>query len=314
MNDDIICAIATSRLEAAISIIRISGKGCIDFVQSFFTGNLNKKSQTISYGYIVDGEEKVDEVLISIYRGQHTFTGEEMVEINCHGGVFITNKVLSLCLKKGARMAEHGEFSKRAFLNGRIDLSQAEAISDLITANNDQAAKLALKGIQGNITNFIKDLKEDLIKIITQIEVNIDYPEYEDIEELTAEKLLPGSVSLRKKMDDILDRSKNMHLIKDGISTVIVGKPNVGKSSLLNALLEEDKAIVTDIAGTTRDVVEGSIRLNDIVLNMIDTAGIRETEDEIEHMGVKKSLSLIDPAALVLVVLDGSSPLVVEDK
>ena len=301
MNDDIICAIATSRLEAAISIIRISGKGCIDFVQSFFTGNLNKKSQTISYGYIVDGEEKVDEVLISIYRGQHTFTGEEMVEINCHGGVFITNKVLSLCLKKGARMAEHGEFSKRAFLNGRIDLSQAEAISDLITANNDQAAKLALKGIQGNITNFIKDLKEDLIKIITQIEVNIDYPEYEDIEELTAEKLLPGSVSLRKKMDDILDRSKNMHLIKDGISTVIVGKPNVGKSSLLNALLEEDK-------------VEGSIRLNDIVLNMIDTAGIRETEDKIEHMGVKKSLSLIDQADLVLVVLDGSRPIEAEDK
>ena len=300
MNDDIICAIATSRLEAAISIIRISGKGCIDFVQSFFTGNLNKKSQTISYGYIVDGEEKVDEVLISIYRGQHTFTGEEMVEINCHGGVFITNKVLSLCLKKGARMAEHGEFSKRAFLNGRIDLSQAEAISDLITANNDQAAKLALKGIQGNITNFIKDLKEDLIKIITQIEVNIDYPEYEDIEELTAEKLLPGSVSLRKKMDDIL--------------TVIVGKPNVGKSSLLNALLEEDKAIVTDIAGTTRDVVEGSIRLNDIVLNMIDTAGIRETEDKIEHMGVKKSLSLIDQADLVLVVLDGSRPIEAEDK
>ena len=290
MNDDIICAIATSRLEAAISIIRISGKGCIDFVQSFFTGNLNKKSQTISYGYIVDGEEKVDEVLISIYRGQHTFTGEEMVEINCHGGVFITNKVLSLCL------------------------SQAEAISDLITANNDQAAKLALKGIQGNITNFIKDLKEDLIKIITQIEVNIDYPEYEDIEELTAEKLLPGSVSLRKKMDDILDRSKNMHLIKDGISTVIVGKPNVGKSSLLNALLEEDKAIVTDIAGTTRDVVEGSIRLNDIVLNMIDTAGIRETEDKIEHMGVKKSLSLIDQADLVLVVLDGSRPIEAEDK
>ena len=308
MNDDIICAIATSRLEAAISIIRISGIGCIDFVQSFFTGNLNKKSQTISYGYIVDGEEKVDEVLISIYRGKHTFTGEEMVEINCHGGVFITNKVLSLCLKKGARMAEHGEFSKRAFLNGRIDLSQAEAISDLITANNDQAAKLALKGIQGNITNFNNDLKEDLI------EVNIDNPEYEVIEELTAEKLLPGSVSLRKKMDDILDRSKNMHLIKDGISTVIVGKPNVGKSSLLNALLEEDKAIVTDIAGTTRDVVEGSIRLNDIVLNMIDTAGIRETEDKIEHMGVKKSLSLIDQADLVLVVLDGSKPLEAEDK
>lgn len=315
MNDDIICAIATSRLEAAISIIRISGKDCIHFVQQFFTGKLeHKKTQTLSYGFIVDGDEKIDEVLVSIYRGTHTFTGEEMVEINCHGGVFITNKVLSLCLKKGARMAEHGEFSKRAFLNGRIDLSQAEAISDLITANNDQAAKLALNGIQGNITTFIKDLKEDLIQIITQIEVNIDYPEYEDIEELTADKLLPKSVSLRQKMDDILERSKNMHLIKDGISTVIVGKPNVGKSSLLNALLEEDKAIVTDIAGTTRDVVEGSIRLNDIVLNMIDTAGIHDTEDKIENIGVKKSLSLIDQADLVLVVLDGSKPLESEDK
>lgn len=315
MNDDIICAIATSRLEAAISIIRISGKDCIHFVQQFFTGKLeHKKTQTLTYGFIVDGDEKIDEVLVSIYRGTHTFTGEEMVEINCHGGVFITNKVLSLCLKKGARMAEHGEFSKRAFLNGRIDLSQAEAISDLITANNDQAAKLALNGIQGNITTFIKDLKEDLIQIITQIEVNIDYPEYEDIEELTADKLLPKSVSLRQKMDDILERSKNMHLIKDGISTVIVGKPNVGKSSLLNALLEEDKAIVTDIAGTTRDVVEGSIRLNDIVLNMIDTAGIHDTEDKIENIGVKKSLSLIDQADLVLVVLDGSKPLESEDK
>lgn len=315
MNDDIICAIATSRLEAAISIIRISGKDCIHFVQQFFTGKLeHKKTQTLTYGFIVDGDEKIDEVLVSIYRGTHTFTGEEMVEINCHGGVFITNKVLSLCLKKGARMAEHGEFSKRAFLNGRIDLSQAEAISDLITANNDQAAKLALNGIQGNITTFIKNLKEDLIQIITQIEVNIDYPEYEDIEELTADKLLPKSVSLRQKMDDILERSKNMHLIKDGISTVIVGKPNVGKSSLLNALLEEDKAIVTDIAGTTRDVVEGSIRLNDIVLNMIDTAGIHDTEDKIENIGVKKSLSLIDQADLVLVVLDGSKPLESEDK
>ena len=315
MNDDIICAIATSRLEAAISIIRISGKDCIHFVQQFFTGKLeHKKTQTLTYGFIVDGDEKIDEVLVSIYRGTHTFTGEEMVEINCHGGVFITNKVLSLCLKKGARMAEHGEFSKRAFLNGRIDLSQAEAISDLITANNDQAAKLALNGIQGNITTFIKDIKEDLIQIITQIEVNIDYPEYEDIEELTADKLLPKSVSLRQKMDDILERSKNMHLIKDGISTVIVGKPNVGKSSLLNALLEEDKAIVTDIAGTTRDVVEGSIRLNDIVLNMIDTAGIHDTEDKIENIGVKKSLSLIDQADLVLVVLDGSKPLESEDK
>ncbi len=280
MNDDIIAAVATSRLEAAISIIRVSGKDCIAFVQSFFSGNLtNKKSNTINYGYIMDGDEKVDEVMVAIYRGTHTF-----------------NKVLSLILKKGARMAEHGEFSKRAFLNGRIDLSQAEAISDMVTATNDEASKLALRGIQGNISHFIKDLKEDLIQIITNIEVNIDYPEYEDIEVMTNEKLIPMSTT------------------KDGISTVIVGKPNVGKSSLLNALLEEDKAIVTDIAGTTRDVVEGSIRLDNIVLNMIDTAGIHETDEKIERMGVEKSLSLIDQADLVLVVVDGSQPLDHEDE
>ncbi len=315
MNDDIIAAIATSRLEAAISIIRLSGKDVIAFVQSFFSGRIiDKKTQTLTYGYIMDGDEKVDECLVSIYRGKHTFTGEEMVEINCHGGVFITRKVFNLCIRKGARLAQRGEFSKRAFLNGRIDLSQAEAISDMVTANNDEAAKLALRGIQGNISHFIKDLKEDLIQIITQIEVNIDYPEYDDVEELTAEKLLPRSVSLREKMDDIIQRSRHVSLMKDGISTVIVGKPNVGKSSLLNALLDEEKAIVTDIAGTTRDIVEGTIRLDSVVLNMIDTAGIHETKETIEKMGVEKSISLIDKADLVLVVVDGSSPLDEEDQ
>lgn len=315
MNDDIIAAIATSRLEAAISIIRLSGKDVIAFVQSFFSGRIiDKKTQTLTYGYIMDGDEKVDECLVSIYRGKHTFTGEEMVEINCHGGVFITRKVFNLCIRRGARLAQRGEFSKRAFLNGRIDLSQAEAISDMVTANNDEAAKLALRGIQGNISHFIKDLKEDLIQIITQIEVNIDYPEYDDVEELTAEKLLPRSVSLREKMDDIIQRSRHVSLMKDGISTVIVGKPNVGKSSLLNALLDEEKAIVTDIAGTTRDIVEGTIRLDSVVLNMIDTAGIHETKETIEKMGVEKSLSLIDKADLVLVVVDGSSPLDEEDQ
>lgn len=314
MNDDIIVAIATSRLEAAISIIRLSGKGCIEFVQSFFTGNIiDKESHTITYGFLVDEGEKIDEVLVNIYRGKRTFSGEEMVEINCHGGVFITQKVLQLCLNKGARMADHGEFSKRAFLNGRIDLSQAEAISDLITARNDYSASLALKGIQGNISHFIKDLKEDLIQIITQIEVNIDYPEYDDVEELTADTLLPMSENLLNKMNKIIDASKNVHLLKEGISTVIVGKPNVGKSSLLNALLQENKAIVTDIAGTTRDVVEGSIRLDNIILNMIDTAGIRNTDDLIETMGVQKSIDLIDKADLVLVLLDGSQPLEKED-
>ena len=314
MNDDIIVAIATSRLEAAISIIRLSGQDCIAFVQKFFTGKIiNKESHTITYGYIYDDNQRIDEVLVNIYRGKKTFTGEEMVEINCHGGAFITQKVLNLCLKNGARMAEHGEFSKRAFLNGRIDLSQAEAISDLITAKNDYAASLALKGIQGNISHFIEDLREDLIQIITQIEVNIDYPEYDDVEELTAQTLLPKSQLLRDKMNQILESSKNIHLLKEGISTLIIGKPNVGKSSLLNALLQEDKAIVTDIAGTTRDIVEGTIRLDQIILNMIDTAGIRETNDIVENIGVNKSKELIHKVDLVLLVIDGSTPLTQED-
>ncbi|MFQ6792418.1 MAG: tRNA uridine-5-carboxymethylaminomethyl(34) synthesis GTPase MnmE [Thomasclavelia sp.] len=314
MNDDIIVAIATSRLEAAISIIRISGPDSIAFVQKFFTGKiLEKPSHTINYGYIIDEGKKIDEVLVNIYRGSRTFTGEEMVEINCHGGVFITSKVLEVCIKNGARMAERGEFSKRAFLNGRIDLSQAEAISDIITAKNSYATDLALKGITGNISNFIETLKEDLIQIITQIEVNIDYPEYDDVEELTASSLLPKSTKLLKEMQTILENSKNIKLVKEGIKTVIIGRPNVGKSSLLNALLDEEKAIVTNIAGTTRDIVEGSISLDGIVLNMIDTAGIRETDDIIESIGVEKSKELVHQADLVLLVIDGSQELSNED-
>ncbi|MFQ8706729.1 MAG: tRNA uridine-5-carboxymethylaminomethyl(34) synthesis GTPase MnmE [Thomasclavelia sp.] len=314
MNDDIIVAIATSRLEAAISIIRISGSDCIAFVQKFFTGKiLNKPTHTINYGYIVDEGKRIDEVLVNIYRGKKTFTGEEMVEINCHGGVYITSRVLDVCIKNGARMAERGEFSKRAFLNGRIDLSQAEAISDIITAKNSYATDLALKGITGNISNFIEELKEELIQIITQIEVNIDYPEYDDVEELTASSLLPRSRELLKKMNKILIDSKNIKLVKDGIKTVIIGRPNVGKSSLLNALLQEEKAIVTNIAGTTRDIVEGSISIDGIILNMIDTAGIRKTDNIIESMGVEKSKELIYQADLVLLVIDGSVKLTDED-
>ena len=307
MNEDIIVAVATSRLEAAISIIRISGPESIAFVQKFFTGKIiNKESHTINYGYIIDDGKRIDEVLVNIYRGKKTFTGEEMVEINCHGGVYITKRVLEVCIKNGARIAERGEFSKRAFLNGRIDLSQAEAISDIISAKNSYASELALNGIRGNISNFIEDLKEDLIKIITQIEVNIDYPEYDDVEELTATSLLPESKVLLEKMNKILNDSKKIKLVKEGIKTVIIGKPNVGKSSLLNALLQEEKAIVTNIAGTTRDIVEGSISIDGIVLNMIDTAGIRETDDIIESMGVEKSKELINQADLVLLVIDGS--------
>lgn len=314
MNEDIIVAIATSRLEAAISMIRVSGPDCIAFVQKFFTGKIiEKPSHTINYGYIIDDGKRIDEVLVNIYRGTRTFTGEEMVEINCHGGVYITSRVLEVCIKNGAKMAERGEFSKRAFLNGRIDLSQAEAISDIITAKNSYAADLALKGISGSISGFIEDLKEDLIQIITQIEVNIDYPEYDDVEELTASSLLPRSANLLTKMNKILDDSKNIKLVKEGIKTVIIGRPNVGKSSLLNALLREDKAIVTNIAGTTRDIVEGSISIDGVVLNMIDTAGIRETDDIIESMGVEKSKELIHQADLVLLVIDGSQSLSSED-
>lgn len=314
MNEDIIVAIATSRLEAAISMIRVSGPDCIAFVQKFFTGKIiEKPSHTINYGYIIDDGKRIDEVLVNIYRGTRTFTGEEMVEINCHGGVYITSRVLEVCIKNGARMAERGEFSKRAFLNGRIDLSQAEAISDIITAKNSYATDLALKGISGSISGFIEDLKEDLIQIITQIEVNIDYPEYDDVEELTASSLLPRSANLLTKMNKILDDSKNIKLVKEGIKTVIIGRPNVGKSSLLNALLREDKAIVTNIAGTTRDIVEGSISIDGVVLNMIDTAGIRETDDIIESMGVEKSKELIHQADLVLLVIDGSQSLRSED-
>ena len=314
MNEDIIVAIATSRLEAAISMIRVSGPDCIAVVQKFFTGKIiEKPSHTINYGYIIDDGKRIDEVLVNIYRGTRTFTGEEMVEINCHGGVYITSRVLEVCIKNGARMAERGEFSKRAFLNGRIDLSQAEAISDIITAKNSYATDLALKGISGSISGFIEDLKEDLIQIITQIEVNIDYPEYDDVEELTASSLLPRSANLLTKMNKILDDSKNIKLVKEGIKTVIIGRPNVGKSSLLNALLREDKAIVTNIAGTTRDIVEGSISIDGVVLNMIDTAGIRETDDIIESMGVEKSKELIHQADLVLLVIDGSQSLSSED-
>lgn len=315
MDNDIIVAVATSRLEAAISMLRISGIGSIEFVANFFTGKiLEKESHTITYGYLIDDNKKIDEVMVSIYRDNKTFTGEEMVEISCHGGIYITNQVLELCIKKGARYANRGEFSKRAFLNGRIDLSQAEAISDLITSTNDMAAKLALQGIEGSIKKFIEDLKESLISLITQIEVTIDYPEYDDVEELTANTLLPKSVELEKMMQNIIEDSLNIQIIKDGIKTAIIGRPNVGKSSLLNSLLKEEKAIVSDIAGTTRDIVEGSVRLGDISLQLVDTAGIHTSDDKIENAGINKAKNLINQVDLILLILDGSCELTKDDE
>lgn len=315
MLEDTIAAIATGRNEAAISIIRLSGPHVFDVMKKIFKKDLTKvKSHTIHYGYIRDDEEIIDEVLVNVYQGKRTFTGENMVEINCHGGIFITNRVLETCVKYGARLANPGEFSERAYLNGRIDLAQAESIADLISAKTKTASHLAINGIQGKISLLIKDLKEDLIQIITQIEVNIDYPEYDSVEELTADSLLPLSADFMNKMNKILENARSGKLIRDGIATVIIGKPNVGKSSLLNALLEEEKAIVTDIAGTTRDIVEGSINLGGIILNMIDTAGIRDTEDIVEKIGVEKSKAMLSKADLVLLVLDGSKPLEKEDQ
>ena len=315
MFENTIAAISTSLQDGAISIIRLSGDQAIEITQKIFDRNImNAKSHTIHYGFIIDQDKNpVDEVLISIFRAPKTYTREDIVEINCHGGTFITRRILSMVLSVGANLAKPGEFTQRAFYHGRIDLSQAEAVQDMIEASNNTAATMAIHGIKGSVKKLLQPLIDDLMDIIAQIEVNIDYPEYDDVEELTASSLLPRSANLLTKMNKILDDSKNIKLVKEGIKTVIIGRPNVGKSSLLNALLREDKAIVTNIAGTTRDIVEGSISIDGVVLNMIDTAGIRETDDIIESMGVEKSKELIHQADLVLLVIDGSQSLSSED-
>ena len=272
-------------------------------------------SHTIHYGYILDDDkEVVDEVLVSVFRGPKTYTTEDIVEINCHGGVYITRKILSLVLSHGATMAKPGEFTQRAFYHGRIDLSQAEAVEDMIEASNDTASHMAIQGIQGSIKKLLEPLIEDILNIIAQIEVNIDYPEYEDVEQLTTEELLPMTKQWLTKLDKILSRAQCGQLAKKGIDTVLIGRPNVGKSSLLNALLEEDKAIVTDIAGTTRDLVEGQIHIGPAQFNLIDTAGLRKSSDAIEQIGIEKTQEKLAQAQLVLLILDGSQPLTKEDE
>ena len=316
MFENTIAAISTSLQDGAISIIRLSGDHAIEITQKIFDRNImNAKSRTIHYGFIIDQEKNpVDEVLISIFRAPKTYTREDIVEINCHGGTFITRKILSMVLSAGADLAKPGEFTQRAFYHGRIDLSQAEAVQDMIDASNNTAATMAIHGIKGSVKKLLQPLIDDLMDIIAQIEVNIDYPEYEDVEQLTTNDLLPKTSDWLEKIDHILSRVQTGQMLKKGIDTIIVGKPNVGKSSLLNALLEEDKAIVTDIAGTTRDLVEGQIHIGSVQLNLIDTAGIRESSDKIEQIGIEKSQEKLKDAKLVLLVFDGSKELDDEDK
>lgn len=314
MNDTI-CAISTALGVGAISIIRVSGDDAIDIVNKIFDKDLTKKeSHTINYGHIVYNGEIIDEVMVSIMKSPKTFTKEDIVEINSHGGVAVTNKVLEILLLEGARLAEPGEFTKRAFLNGRIDLVEAESIMDLIESKTETSRKLAISGMEGKVSKLVKNIIDNLVKVNANIEVNIDYPEYEDIEIVTKEKIEEMSKYINKELTKLLNESENGKLIKDGINTLILGRPNVGKSSILNKLIEEDKAIVTSVAGTTRDIVEGQIRVNGILLNIIDTAGVRETEDIVEKIGVEKSLSLVNDADLIILVFNNNEKLTDEDK
>ena len=314
--EDTIVAISTSQGIGAISIIRLSGKESIEIVNKIVKNkNLNKlNSHTINYNHVVNNDEIIDEVLISIMKAPRSFTTEDVVEINCHGGIATTNKILELLLLNGCRLAEPGEFTKRAFLNGRIDLLEAESVMDIINSKTENSLKLAINQLNGSTSNLIRNLRQDLLEILANIAVNIDYPEYEDIEEVTNQKLGKEIIKIKQKINQILNDSKNSKIIKEGIDVAIIGKPNVGKSSLLNKLLDEDKAIVTDIAGTTRDIVEGKINLNGFILNIIDTAGIRKTTDKVEQIGVDKSKNLIDRADLILFLLDNNTLLNNEEK
>ena len=316
MINDTIVAISTKLGVGAISIIRVSGNNAISLVNKVFRGkNLAKvDSHTINYGFINNGKEDIDEVLVTVMKAPKTFTREDIVEINCHGGIATTLSILDLLIEHGARQAEKGEFTKRAFLNGRIDLTEAESVMDLIESKTDNSRKLALSSLEGNLKKYINSFRDKLKHVLANIEVNIDYPEYYDIEEVTRKELKEVITSLEKDLKNLVTKSEERQIIKNGIKTIIIGRPNVGKSSILNRFLKEDKAIVTDIEGTTRDIVEGSIIFDGIELSLIDTAGIRDTDNLAEKIGVEKSLSLIDKANLIIVVLNSSEELTDNDK
>ena len=305
MLTDTIVALATAPMESAIGLIRVSGKKAFPIIGRIFSKKINESlAKSISFGKIIDGDKVIDEVLVLSFKAPNSFTGEDVVEITVHGSLIVINKVIQLIIKNGARMAERGEFSKRAYFNGKIDLIQAESINDLITSKSEEAANLALTGLEGKLSININQLKEKLLALLAHIEVNIDYPEYEDIEQITTQKLLPLITDLIKSMKQLLTDAKVGTVIKNGVNTAIIGRPNVGKSSILNSLIKEDKAIVSEIAGTTRDVVEGKAYFEGITFNFLDTAGIRDSEDKIETIGIKKTKEMIEKADLVIMVTD----------
>ena len=305
MLNDTIAAISTALKEGAISIVRLSGEDSFAVLKEI-SDIKDIEANTIRYAHIYDREELIDEVLVSCFRAPRSYTREDMVEINCHGGVYVTRKILNLLLSKGCRLAKAGEFTKRAYLNGRIDLSKAESANDLIRATTRIQAKSAIKGLSGSIEKLLDPLMDEMKDVISLIEVNIDYPEYDDVTEMTNRNIKPYIHKWIEDMKVMIDKAERFRLIKDGIATVIVGKPNVGKSSLLNALIEQDKAIVTDVAGTTRDLVEGRLELKNVTLKLIDTAGIRESEDKVEKIGIERSRKAIEDAELVILVIDAS--------
>ncbi|AUJ52894.1 tRNA uridine-5-carboxymethylaminomethyl(34) synthesis GTPase MnmE [Staphylococcus hominis subsp. hominis] len=319
MDFDTITSISTPMGEAAIGIVRLSGPEAVEIGDKLYKGKKKLKdvpSHTINYGHIIDPEtdEVVEEVMISVLRAPKTFTREDIIEINCHGGILTINRILELTMTHGARMAEPGEYTKRAFLNGRIDLSQAEAVMDFIRSKTDRASKVAMNQIEGRLSDLIKQQRQSILEILAQVEVNIDYPEYDDVEDATTEFLLAQSKKIKNEIDQLLETGTQGKIMREGLSTVIVGKPNVGKSSMLNNLIQDNKAIVTEVAGTTRDVLEEYVNVRGVPLRLVDTAGIRDTEDIVEKIGVERSRKALSEADLILFVLNNNEPLTEEDR
>ncbi|EHR99918.1 MULTISPECIES: tRNA uridine-5-carboxymethylaminomethyl(34) synthesis GTPase MnmE [Staphylococcus] len=319
MDFDTITSISTPMGEGAIGIVRLSGPQAIEIGDILYKGKKKLsevETHTINYGHIIDPEtnETVEEVMVSVLRAPKTFTREDIIEINCHGGILTINRILELTMTYGARMAEPGEYTKRAFLNGRIDLSQAEAVMDFIRSKTDRASKVAMNQIEGRLSDLIKRQRQSILEILAQVEVNIDYPEYDDVEDATTDFLLEQSKRIKEEINRLLETGAQGKIMREGLSTVIVGRPNVGKSSMLNNLIQDNKAIVTEVAGTTRDVLEEYVNVRGVPLRLVDTAGIRDTEDIVEKIGVERSRKALSEADLILFVLNNNEPLTEDDQ